>query len=99
MEIVTKEETRTPATKMAMATSGSDLKVPSLAIPADDRGEIEKESVSTVKKRQKPGRKLNGIVKGDTRSMYISPSKCKNVFGQSVVEMQIGLGVCTVSLV
>lgn len=74
MEIVTKEETRTPATKMAMATSGSDLKVPSIAIPADDRGELDKQSVSTVKKRQKPGRKLNGIVKGDTRSMYISPT-------------------------
>lgn len=67
---------------MAMATSGSDLKVPSLAIPADERGEMDKDPVSTVKKRQKPGRKLNGIVKGDTRSMYISPSKCKMFLGR-----------------
>lgn len=71
-----------PVTKMAMATSGSDLKVPSLAIPADERGEMDKDPVSTVKKRQKPGRKLNGIVKGDTRSMYISPSKCKMFLGR-----------------
>lgn len=71
-----------PVTKMAMATSGSDLKVPSLAIPADERGEMDKDPVSTVKKRQKPGRKLNGIVKGDTRSMYISPSKCKMFSGR-----------------
>lgn len=65
-----------------MATSGSDLKVPSLEIPADERGEVDKEAVSTVKRRHKPGRKLNGIVKGDTRSMYISPSKYKMFLGK-----------------
>ena len=62
---------------MAMACTGSEQKVPTLFIPAEGRGDGGKEAVPSahVKKRLKPGRKLNGVVKGDTRSMYISPGK------------------------
>jgi hypothetical protein len=56
---------------MAMATPGSE-QMPSSIMPTNDlAGE---DLTATVKRRQKPGRKLNGVVKGDSRSMYISPS-------------------------
>ena len=60
---------------MAMAATGSEQKIPTLVVPKEERLEVERESASTVKRRQKPGRKLNGVVKGDTRSMYISPGE------------------------
>ena len=59
-----------------METTGNDLKVPALSVVSTDgQGEGEKEPVATVKRRIKPGRKPNGVIKGDTRSMYISPGK------------------------
>lgn len=67
---------------MAMAATGSEQKIPLLVV-ADERGEADKEPVATVKRRQKPGRKLNGVIKGDTRSMYISPGESMHTFSQS----------------
>ena len=57
-----------------MAATQSEQKAPTRAMAADDRGEA-KEATATVRRRPKPGRKLNGVVKGDTRSMYISPGE------------------------
>ena len=60
-----------------MAATQSEQKAPTHAMAADDRGEadMQKEATATVRRRPKPGRKLNGVVKGDTRSMYISPGE------------------------
>lgn len=60
---------------MAMEGTASEQKVPTLVIPEEDRLEVARELAPSVKRRQRPGRKLNGVVKGDTRSMYISPGE------------------------
>ena len=55
------------------ATTSSEQK--NVGLAGDEPGE-GKEIVAMVKKRLKPGRTRNGVIKGDTRSLYISPSEC-----------------------
>lgn len=62
-----------------MADTGNELKVPALTIPTASQVDTEKEPMSVVKRRQKPGRKPNGVIKGDTRSMYISPGESSDL--------------------
>ena len=55
------------------ATTSSEQK--SFGLAGDEREE-NKEAMAMIRKRLKPGRTRNGVIKGDTRSLYISPSEC-----------------------
>ena len=61
------------------AAAGGELKVPAVSVlPAEDVAAPVadlNDKEQAVKRRARPGRKLNGVVRGDTRSLYISPSE------------------------
>ena len=64
---------------LAAATAGErELKVPAVSLlPPDDEAaaDLGSKEPGGVKRRSRPGRKLNGVLRGDTRSLYISPGE------------------------
>ena len=68
---------------MAAAAVGGELKIPSVSVLPED-GMAADGPAAGVKRRLRPGRKPNGVVRGDTKSLYISPSKSL-AFSRSVV--------------
>ena len=53
-----------------MAAAGSELQIPSVSVLTEDGGPADESGA--VKRRARPGRKPNGVVRGDTKSLYIS---------------------------
>ncbi|CAI8046668.1 hypothetical protein GBAR_LOCUS25806 [Geodia barretti] len=58
---------------IAAAAGGGELKIPSVSVLPED-GMVADGPPTAVKRRPRPGRKLNGVVRGDTKSLYISPA-------------------------
>ena len=59
----------------AAAAGGGELKIPSVSVLPEDGMVAD----GPVKRRPRPGRKLNGVVRGDTKSLYISPGEFSSV--------------------
>ena len=59
---------------MAAVAAGGELKIPSVSVLPEDGVAVDGPPAG-VKRRPRPGRKPNGVVRGDTKSLYISPSE------------------------
>ncbi|CAI8046669.1 hypothetical protein GBAR_LOCUS25806 [Geodia barretti] len=78
---------------IAAAAGGGELKIPSVSVLPED-GMVADGPPTAVKRRPRPGRKLNGVVRGDTKSLYISPAIEKELVVSDVCILDGGAPTC-----